>query len=381
MARIARTTRKSAPVVDAPQKSEIARLVAAIKKDKGNKTVVLGHDIRQPFRIRTNVFTLDYATLGGIPYNRTTMIHGKKHGGKTTLAKKLVASVQRSLPDQEPVWVDIEDTYDSTWAEKNGVDNGRLHVLKPDTGEEAVDMTVAFAHARETSLIVVDSLAGLLPYKEEEGSAEDEAIPGLQAKLITRMMRRVNGALMKERKRDHFITLLVLNQHRVKIGGYSPSGEPRSLPGGMALGHFTSLEILTKNKEHLSKESGVDTLDYNEHTFVIEKNKMNAGMRSGEFQLLRRDNEELGLSEGEVDDAGTMLAFAARLGWFTVHGGSAGSTLEFGDISRHYAKKDDAVKGLYAEREVYEDLRLQLIVQNALAQKMPEDFIQYLLGN
>jgi recombination protein RecA len=370
--------RTSKPIGDIPLTSEQAAVITAIKKNKGVNTVVTGSEVRQPFRIRTNAFTLDYALLGGIPYNRTTMIHGKKHGGKTTLAKRIVASIQQSRPDQIPVWVDAEDTYDATWASKQGVDNYRVQVLKPDTGEDAVDMTVALIHARETSLVVVDSLAGLLPYKEEEGSAEDEAIPGLQAKLITRMLRRATGALMKERKRDHFVTLLVLNQHRVKIGGWSPTGEARTLPGGAALGHFTSCEILVKNKENVDKSSGL--LKDNEHAFTIEKNKMNSGMRTGEYRMLRQDDDALGLVEGDIDDAATMLTFAKRLGWYT-GGGKGGFTLAFGDVSEHYANGEEAVQGMYANREIYEALRIQLIVQNAMAQKMPEDFIDYLLGN
>lgn len=370
--------RRVKSIKDVPVSSEIQKIVAEIRKAKGEKTVLAGSSVRQPGRIRTNVFTLDYALLGGIPHNRTTMIHGKKHGGKTTLAKKAVASVQQSMPDQTAVWVDVEDTYDETWAGKLGVDNEKLLVVKPDTGEDAVDITVAMVQAKETSLVVVDSLAGLLPYKEAEGSAEDEAIPGLQAKLITRMLRRVTGAMIAERKRDHYVTLLVLNQHRAKIGGWSPTGDPRKLPGGEALGHFTSVEIHVKNKENVDKNSG--ELKDNEHSFVIEKNKHNAGLRSGEYRLLRRDDSELGLSEGDVDDAGTMLAFAKKLGWYS-GGGKGGFMLEFGDTSEHFPNGEAAVKMMYENRELYEELRMQLIVNNAMRQKMPEDFIDYLLGN
>lgn len=367
---------KSIKEVNIP--SEIQKVVDEIRKSKGANTVLTGSSVRQPGRIRTNVFTLDYALLGGIPHNRTTMIHGKKHGGKTTLAKKIVASAQQSMPGQKPVWVDVEDTFDETWAGKLGVDTDNLLVVKPDTGEDAVDIAVAMVQARETSLVVVDSLAGLLPYKEAEGSAEDEAIPGLQAKLITRMLRRVTGAMIAERKREHYITFLVLNQHRAKIGGWSPTGEPRKLPGGEALGHFTSVEIHVKNKENVDKNSS--ELKDNEHSFVIEKNKHNSGLRSGEYRLLRRDDPTLGLLEGDVDDAGTMIAFAKRLGWYS-GGGKGGFTLEFGEVSEHYPNGDAAVQALYENREIYEELRMQLIVNNAMRQKMPEDFIDYLLGN
>lgn len=363
---------------DVPVSSEFEKVLAEVRKSKGERTVVNGTEIRQPFRIRTNIFTLDYALLGGIPFNRTTMIHGKKHGGKTTLAKRVVASVQASLPDQRAVWIDAEDTFDGTWATKQKVDVENLTVVKPDTGEDAVDIAVGLIHAKETSLVVLDSLAQLMSYKEADGSAEDEAIPGLQAKLITRFLRRATAAMLAERKRDHFVTLLLLNQHRTKIGGWSPTGEARQLPGGNALGHFTSVEIHVKNKENVDKNSG--ELRDNDHAFVIEKNKHNAGLRSGEYRMLRRDDEELGLLEGDVDDAGTMLAFAKKLGWYT-GGGRGGFELSFGDISAHFPNGEAAIKGLYEDRELYENLRIQLIVNNAIQQKMPEDFIEYLLGN
>ena len=358
--------------------SEIAAVIAAIKKNKGENTVLHGSQIRQPFRIRTNIFTLDLALLGGIPFNRTTMFHGKKHSGKSTACDKVIASIQQALPEQKAVKIDTEGTHDSVWSAKNGVDLDALEIVQPDTGEDAVDAAVALVHAKETSLVVVDSLASLIPYKEVEGSAEDDAIPGLQAKLITRMLRRITSAQIAERKRGHFVSFLVTNQHRVKIGGWSPTGEPRSLPGGQALGHFTSVEVLFKNKENVDKSSG--ELTYNEHSWVIEKNKHNSGLRSGEYKMLRADDEELGLSEGDVDDAGTMLAYAKKNGWYT-GGGRGGFTLAFGDVSAHFQNGDAAVKGLYEDRELYENLRIQLIVAEALKQKMPQDFIDYLLGN
>lgn len=275
----------------------------------------------------------------------------------------------------------VHNTHDDVWSKKNGVNTDELVLVQPDTGEDAVDIAVGLVHARETSLIVVDSLASLVPYKEVEGSAEDEAIPGLQAKLITRMLRRITMAQIQERKRGHFVSFLVTNQHRAKIGGWSPSGDPRSLPGGQALGHFTSVEVLFKNKEIIKSDgNGAETLAYNEHAFTIEKNKHNAGTRTGEYVLLRRDNEDLGLEEGDVDDAATMLAFAKRLGWYS-GGGKGGFTLAFADVEEHYDNGEQAVLGLYADRRVYESLRIQLIVQNAIKQKMPEDFIDYLLGN
>lgn len=373
--------RRRRDISEVPTTAELDKLIASIRKEKGANSVLKSSQLRQPFRIRTGSFLLDYCTLGGIPHNRTTMFHGKKHSGKSSMADKVISWAQRTMPDQQVCKIDTEGTHDDTWSSKLGVDTDKLLISHPDTGEDAVDVAVAMTHAREISLVVVDSLASLVPYKEVEGSAEDEAIPGLQAKLITRMLRRITMAQIEERKREHFVSFLVTNQHRTKIGGWSPTGDPVSLPGGNALGHFTSLEVLFKNKENLKKDDeGFETLAYNDHTFRIDKNKHNAGMRTGEFTLIRRDNPELGLNEGDIDDAATMLTFAKRLGWYT-GGGKGGFTLDFGEISAHFPNGDAAVKGLYEDPELYENLRTQLIVSNAIAQKMPEDFIDWLLGN
>lgn len=373
-------TRRRKGVEDVKLSDELSAVIKEIRKKHGDLTVVKGNQVRQPFRIRTDNFLFDYATLGGIPHNRMTMVHGPKHSGKTTKMLRALAGAQKTMSDQKSVLLDIEGTYDMVWAEKQGVDNEELILVQPDLGEQAVDIAVGLIHARETSLIAIDSIAALLPLKEEEASAEDSLV-GQQSRLITSMLRKMSAALITERKRHHFVSVIFSNQQRSKIGGWSPTGDPLSLPGGKALGHFTSLEARIKNKENTKKDDeGNETLAYNDHAFTIEKNKMNGGLRSGDYRMLRRDDPDLGLNEGDIDDAGTMLAFAKSLGWYE-GGGRAGYVLSFGDFEEKFDNGDQAVKYLYANREVYEDLRIQLIVQNALKQKMPQDFIDYLLGN
>lgn len=357
---------------------ELEKTLAAIRKQHGERTVVFGTDIVQPGRIPTGIFTFDYATLGGIPHNRMTMFHGPKHSGKTTGALRVVAGAQASLPDQKPVFLDIEGTFDAVWAEKLGVDTQNLIINQPDYGEQAIDAAVALVHTLEVSLIVVDSLAALLPLKESEASAEDSLV-AQQSRLITSFLRKVSAAQIKERKRDHFVTVLLLNQQRTKIGGWSPTGDPLSLPGGKALGHFTSLEARFKNKETSSKdEQGFETLHVNEHAFTIEKNKCNAGMRSGEFRMMRREDPDYGLAEGDIDDAGTMLAFAKRLGWYT--GAGRGQKLEFADVSESFQSIEQATIFLYENRDIYWKLRCHLIADAARKQGQKEAFINYLLG-
>lgn len=299
----------------------------------------------------------------------------------TTGALRAAAGAQQSMPDQQVVFVDIEGTFDSVYAEKLGVDIERLLVVQPDTGEHAVDITTGLIHTKEVSLIIGDSLAALLPIKEEEASAEDTLV-GQQSRLIATMMRKTVAALIKERKRQHYVTLLFINQQRSKIGARSPipGGEVLSNPGGKAVGFFSSLECTWKNKENIkSNGEGEETLHMNEHAFHIKKNKLHAGMRQGEFQVMRRADEDMGLNEGDVDDASTMITFAKRRGWYT-GGGRAGYTLTIGDNSYHEPNQDAMARFLYSERDVYWSLRQHLIADAAERQGMKPDFVAYLRG-
>lgn len=356
--------------------TELEKVIAQMQKTYGVNSVTTSDRIRQPYRIPTGIFQLDYALLGGIPHNRITMLEGPKHSGKTTLAERCIVGAQKTLPQQKAAFVDVEGTRDATWGAKIGVDNSELIYALPSTGEQAVDQSEALVRTREISLVVIDSIAALVPMKEIEDSVEDAQV-ALQAKLVSRCVRKLTAALIDERKREHFVTIIVLNQQRSKIGGWSPNGDPTMNPGGKALGFSTSVEITCKNKETLKKDH---TTDFNEHAFDIKKNKMNGGLRKGDFIMRRTDHETLPLGEGAIDDAGPMLAFAKQFGWYS--GGGKSWKLEFpGEYgTTEFESADQAIRTLYEDPEFYWALRTALIVRNAEVQKMPEDFIAYLRG-
>lgn len=360
---------------------EMSAVIEAIKKKHGDNTVLNGAQILQPYRIPTGIFIFDYATMGGIPHNRVTMFDGAKHSGKTTGALRCIKGAQLSLPDQQAALVDVEGTYDSTWGGKIGIDNDQLVVVQPDTGEQAVDIAVGLAHAKETSLIVVDSLAALLPMKEQESSAEDSLV-GQQSRMITSMLRKLTGAMISERKRGHFVSILLINQQRAKIGGYNPNGlELVTNPGGKAVGYFTSLEVRWKNKEVLKGAGGgPDELAYNEHSFQIQKNKMNGGIRTGDFRMLRRPDDELGLLEGAIDDSETLLAFGKRFG-LVEGGGRGGYDITIGEYSEHFSSLAETCKYLNTNPDIYNALRCSVIATHAQNCGMAPAFVDYLLGN
>lgn len=384
----AKATKETKAVAEEPKlANEVPQVINEMRKRFGNQAIIRGSDQRQPYRIPTGIFMLDMATCGGLPFNQLTMFHGKRSSGKSTSAEKCIAGAQRALPDQQVAHIDVEHTRDAAWGEKLGVDNERLLYVQPDTGEDAVDIVDGLIRTAGISLIVVDSLAALVPNKEVEESVADNATPGLHAKLITRMCRKLTNGMFTERLRGHYVTVLVLNQHRAKIGGFSPHGDPISLPGGHALEHTTLLQVGFKNKENIKKTTGFEAmLEYNEHSFKIDKCKMNAGLRAGEFQLMRQNSDQYELYEGDVDDVPTMLAYAKKIGIYSGGGQSwklafPGNGKFLPSFEQVFRSVDEATMFLYANRDVLWHLRCTLIAHHAKRINMPEYFVQYLLGD
>jgi recombination protein RecA len=355
-------------------KSELSEAFAGFRKVYGDSTIRTGREIAAPVRISTGAFILDFALLGGIPSSRVSMVVGHRHSGKSMISYKIMGNAQKQFADQSVVLLDIEGTHDSTWSEKLGVDIDLLHVAECETGEMAVDIADAVLGSAETSLVVVDSLAALTPMKEIDDSAEDAHV-GLQARLISRMVRKVTSSLIRERKRRHFPTLFFVNQFRSKIGGFQKFGEPLSIPGGKALEFSTSVQFEMKNKENAGKdEYGIESMERNEHVFKIMKNKVNQGPRTGEFVLQRVDDPDSFLRAGDIDDSATMLAYAKKFGFYT--GGGKRWTLEIYEDSYTFGNQNEAVVALRQDPSLYYGLRDFLIKVQAHNQGMPESFIE-----
>lgn len=360
---------------EASSKEELSETIDSIRKRFGDNSIHTADEEHQPDRIPTGVFMLDFALLGGIPHNRVSMIVGERHAGKSLLAYKIIAGAQQLFPDQRAVLIDVEGTHDTVWASKLGVDPASLYVFKPETGEAAVDTADALVRTKEVSLVVVDSIAALTPMKEVDSSAED-AFVGLQARLVGSMIRKLTAGLIVERNRGHYVTVLFLNQFRSKVGVVY--GDPRAIPGGKALEFSTSVQLIMKNKEQMGKdEYDVETVEENEHAFDIKKNKLNAGPRTGEFRVRRLPHTEFGLSEGEVDDASTMLAYAKKFGAYT--GAGSSWKLEFWDDSHQFRGMNDAITAIYSDRELYGRLRNFLLYEQASHLGMPESFLDRFL--
>lgn len=276
MARV-RRVRGSTPTEEPVESaaSELPQVLKKASKDYGDGVITLANSTGQPDRISTGIFVLDLALLGGIPANRITHVVGERSAGKSMLSDKVIAGAQAMYPDSRVVKLDIEGTSDPVFSQKLGVDLDRLYVAQPETGESALDLADAFVRTREVSLVVIDSIAALVPMKEIENSTEDATV-GLQARLVGQMIRKVTAGLISERRRGHKVTLLLINQFRSKIG--ISWGDPRTVPGGRALEFAATVQLIIKNKEAMGRDDyDVEVVSRNEHSFLIQKNKMNAG--------------------------------------------------------------------------------------------------------
>lgn len=333
----------------------LADVMATISKLHGPNLIRPATQALTTFmHIPFNVFVLDMALFGGIPQSLIAMIYGWESSGKTTAMMRNVAATQKRLPDKQVVWVDAEGTFDAVWAARHGVDVNRLILVQPETGEQAVDVIDAVLRASDISLVVLDSIPALMPAKELEKSAEDATV-ALQARLIGLLVRKATQAILDERKKGHLVTLVLINQWRSKI---VMMGDPRSLPGGNALKFFVATRIEIKNNEVMGKDnSDVETVDYNEHSFKITKNKIGTGIRSGEFRLIRNPSHPMG--PGYIDENETVLVYARKFGVFT----GGGSSWRLDDVDLRFNRIMDGVTYLTENPAYCDQLKQRLITQ------------------
>lgn len=334
---------------------EVRDVLDLLGKKHSKGTVRLGSDCSVDYgRLRSGILSLDIALGGGLLLSRAHMIYGERSAGKSTLAAMFCAEAQLANPKAVIVWVDVEGTFDRKWAEKLGIDLERLYIIEPSSGEEAVDIVDAFVHTDGVSLIVVDSIAALTPYKEIQDSAEDANV-ALQARLIGKLMRKVGQGIINERKRDHPVTVVYLNQFRLKVG--LTFGDPRVLPGGKSIEYFMAQQIEIKNKENVAAKGDLKGIvTFNDHTFKITKNKTGGRLTEGKYKLIRDESEDRPV--GYVEQTKTMLSFAREIGWYT-GGGQAHKVRNIGTFKSHDELSEYLLKHEDKRRELYHALTME----------------------
>ncbi|WP_456371327.1 recombinase RecA [Thermodesulfatator atlanticus] len=296
------------------KKKAIDAAISQIERQFGRGTIMrLGESpkIRDIAAIPSGSLGLDIATgIGGIPKGRITEIFGPESSGKTTLALHVIAEAQKG--GGTAAFIDAEHALDVHYAEKIGVNVDDLLVSQPDTGEQALEIAEVLARSGGVDIIVVDSVAALVPQAEIEG-AMDETQVGLQARLMSKAMRKLTAAIAKTGTAVVFI-----NQIRMKIGmgGY---GNPETTPGGNALKFYASLRLDIRRIGTI--KDGTEPIG-NKVRVKVVKNKMAPPFKEAEFDIyygegISRYTEllDLGVKMGIIEKSGAWYSYQSeRLG-------------------------------------------------------------------
>ena len=305
-----------APANNGDREKSLATALAQIDKQYGKGSVMrLGDEARAPIDvIPTGSIALDIALgIGGLPRGRIVEIYGPESSGKTTVALHAVANAQKA--GGIAAFIDAEHALDPDYARNLGVDTDALLVSQPDTGEQALEITDMLIRSGALDVIVIDSVAALVPRAEIEGEMGDSHV-GLQARLMSQALRKITGALSHSKT-----TAIFINQLREKIGVMF--GSPETTTGGKALKFYSSVRLDVRRIETL--KDGSEPIG-NRTKCKVAKNKLAAPFKIAEFYIIYGT----GISrEGGLIDMGVEQGFVRKAGaWYTYEGDQLGQGKE-----------------------------------------------------
>ncbi|MEJ1091838.1 recombinase RecA [Microbacterium istanbulense] len=300
----------------ADREKALESALSQIDRQFGKGSVMrLGSDERAPVEIiPTGSIALDVALgVGGLPRGRIIEIYGPESSGKTTLTLHAIANVQRA--GGIAAFIDAEHALDPEYAKKLGVDIDQLLVSQPDTGEQALEIADMLIRSGAIDLVVIDSVAALVPRAEIEGEMGDSHV-GLQARLMSQALRKLTGGLNQTKT-----TAIFINQLREKIGVFF--GSPETTAGGKALKFYASVRLDIRRIETL--KDGTEAVGNRTRVKVV-KNKMAPPFKQAEFDILYG----VGISrEGSLIDFGVDHGIVKKSGsWYTYDGDQLGQGKE-----------------------------------------------------
>ena len=295
------------------KKKALSTALSKIEKDLGKGSIMkLGDEPDSEISaISTGSLSLDLALgVGGVPRGRIVEIYGPESSGKTTVALHIIAEAQKA--GGEAAFIDAEHALDPRYAKKLGVNINELLVSQPDCGEDALSIAEALASSGAIDIIVIDSVAALVPRQEIDGEMGTSHV-GLQARLMSQAMRKLSGVIAKNN-----CIIVFINQLREKVGVMY--GSPEVTSGGNALKYYASVRIDVRKKEPLKKSGGEI---YGNHVRCkVVKNKVSAPFRTAEFDILFGK----GISKmSELCDIGEKVGILNKSGsWYSYNGDRIG---------------------------------------------------------
>ncbi|MEN6306781.1 MAG: recombinase RecA [Anaerohalosphaeraceae bacterium] len=320
------------------------RAIAQIEKQYGTGSIMKMDEsvIKKIDGISTGALSLDIALGGsGIPRGRVIEFYGPESSGKTTLALHVIANAQKT--GGVAAFIDAEHALDTTWARKLGVNISNMLISQPDTGEQALDIAEMLVKSNAVDIIVIDSVAALVPAAELQGEMGQSHV-GLQARLMSQALRKLTGVISKSKT-----CVIFINQIRMKIGVMF--GNPETTTGGNALKFYSSVRVDVRRVSTIQDSKG-EAIGNRVRARVV-KNKVAAPFKTSEFDIMFDSGIS---SEGDLLDMAAEINVVNKSGaWFT-----------YGDAKLGQGR-DNAKQYLIEHKELVDEIRAKVLEAKGLS--------------